>query len=107
MPGEQDFCLLPWPQVGTGSESPIGAEGRNSEPDASAEPALANDSPDCIKVLTASEIAVQGCRGIAHMACICHAEIMPCAIIAIVSYPGIKRQLSCRGWRWEDGLASW
>lgn len=100
VPGEVDFCLLPWPQVGTGIKSPVGVEGRILEPDTSAEPTVA--SPDCIEVLKAPGFAVQGCRGFAHAVCICHAEMVPCAIMAIMTYPGIKRQFSCRGWRWED-----
>lgn len=100
VPGEVDFCLLPWPQVGTGSKSPIGVEGRNLKPDISAGPTLA--SPNGIEALTALGLVVQGCRGFAHTVCICHAEMVPCVIMAIMRYPVIKRQFSCGGWRWED-----
>lgn len=86
---KRTFFLLPCQETGTGSKSSTGAKGRNLELYVSVEPASANGSPDCIKVLTAPAPAVQGCRGTAHMACICHAELLPCAIIALMSYPGI------------------
>lgn len=45
MPGELDFCLLPWPQGGTESGSPMGVEGRDLDPQIPAEAALAQAHP--------------------------------------------------------------
>lgn len=63
MPGEQDFCLLPWPQEGTGSKSPMGVEGRNLDPHISAEATLAQ-----LTLVAPTQLLLPGLPGPAHVA---------------------------------------
>lgn len=94
VPGEQDFCLLPWPQEGAESRFPMGVEGRNSDPRVSVpwhSLALVHQHSNCSqRPHTGLVSAVWG-------------QFQVQSVLPQV----IKGHFSCRGWRWECGLPFW